>query len=541
MSEVAELQDSGRLFSRNQDSLKLFDIMNILRQESMKREIADKEKNTYLVCATQLGKVLEQEGEAIQKDIASLKNMLEQDYSLAKYDAAQDAYWRMYNPSFASTLDHLLFSLVQDEFSGLNDKHHVWNAVSWLWGKKKPLKEKVKLCDTILPKAQVDMSLLPRLDVEGLHFVEKGFCVEEGYVIHPVKKESLEQLVTLVSNSAMPGISFIADIETQEFLKKHFTGYSEKSLNDEVLKKMGLAPSFSWLKNQGTVAKYLTRYFLGQTSSYTTKQIQRWNGKENFNSKEGTLLSCITNGAVGVLGMGYYALGEALGIRLPLNEYWPVPITLATLSVAQYSIISSTLAKRHSGNIPGVILGFPLKVYLSQKEKKLDELCVIGGKIEEETAQALSNYHPIMKRMASHPVEESVESSLKWGPKNHHTHGKSYRQELQRVAEESSFGKNYYFSPELGVLTFCEVEKDFPYTKVSTLICQKGERWATTFITKKNEIDIDLLNQWAYDHQTVDQCLVDELAKVMNADYLHLTSYTHSSQGIHNQDYKVIA
>lgn len=550
MSETLEM---GDLQGKREEFFHFLQEMRKLRYLSKCRELHPQEKNEYLLLTTHLGSWLKSE-ESAQKDVVHLKEMLEQDYSLTQYDFTHDMFWRAVEPGFTNTLDHLLISLTQDEFASLEDKHHLWNAVSWLWGKEKPIREYVELCDTLLSQTEVDLDVLypTHLKKEGVLHV-KG----KGYVASTPSQESLERLSYLLKKSNSCELSFIADRKSQEYLKKEFPKASTLTLEDETLKEVGLAPSWKWLRNQGKIAKDITYYFLGQTSRYTTGQLQRWNGVEHFNQERSVRAPISTNrnaGFIGLMGSGFGGAAQMLwngffNESSPLEIPGLLPVGLASaglLVVAAAQIWAFTVntanSKSGGGSIPGLILGLPLSLYFRKKGSELSSLRLLTipkQNVKESSSSLSQSYHPAMEVMAEHQISKEVEDNLVWTLENHHTQGKVYAEKLQSAQKSPPyFGKNYRITPGLNTLTFYELGHHNPYTKVSALICQKGERWATTFITKKEGAgNIDVLNEWASIHQKIEESHVQELSKKVGAEYFHLTQFV---EGKKMGDYRVV-
>ncbi len=108
----------------------------------------------------------------------------------AEYDPYFIEAWEQIYPDFINVLENLTIQLMGDDLAGFKSTHHIWNAIKYLSTEGKPLKDSLKVYDTILP-------VQPSLDLKG--FTVTGIEPSDGILTLGREPDKLEDIVKRAS------------------------------------------------------------------------------------------------------------------------------------------------------------------------------------------------------------------------------------------------------------------------------------------------------------------------------------------------------
>ena len=561
----------------NGNMAKITEVMERLRREGQATgELSYEKKNEYLHLAYRLASCIEalSDKEMVEKMNEVVKQFDKSSLFFA-YDFAQDNFWRENEQEFSKNLDRIVIGLAGDNFSGLEDKHHILNALKYLGSANEPLEKRLEVYDTILPVNNLSREkyrgiLLKRLGAKSYANQEntKTLFVPFGDVNERLIKSleffGFDHLETYAENN------FGFDCKNTE------SGFKRKV---EVLKEDAKKPSdkkpskfIDLLANTIKYTKPLSYLVLGALPTSIQRRIERRfdhsNVENAFNPAVASFYqSCIEH-------LGIYAAG---GIYSALDHHHD---GFGLIGVVAYTFVDELfrgifLDYLHDDNIfqyPKKVAGsMVLKLPFLPLEKILDynsgkiakNLVRISLTLEPSKSCRLNNendsgklnvprdYQQMLEKLAQYPVSEELEGNLVWSRENHHTQGRYFAKEiitqmpvefarqkypiretgeiigeLERNlgSKEDHIPKGMHLAREAGALTFYDFLELNPYVKFSGLTCLPGRRFAYTFVSEKQEESFEEIGNILGSEGDFDSKLT-RIFEATKSEYLHLTYF----------------
>ena len=508
----------------------------IRREELVSNRIGDNKKNEYLHLAVRLASGIE--ALADEKTLGKMDfvvKQLDRNPALMAYDYLQDGFWRESEPEFTRSLDQLLIGLKQDSFSGLEDKHHLLNALKYLGSKDEELKKRLEIYDTILPFNTPSMERNRKLFLASLEKYGKIDVKNGGLKVREAK-----DLDKLLNAAGFFGFSDVDVVLSPAELNTIEKKYNPIALEDQSEVKGELENS-KFAKAFGKI-KFLTYPILGNASGYVQRTLENKLGKKNFDGEDASPVSCLTNVVGSILYLGYGAF-YAITSENPVPFFSTVSALSAGVMFTQEMVrttIADSMQKRVLGNLTGKILFSPLDLGLYLKYGRLDknEKNLFGINLtnlrspEDHSYNGKKvghNYHVRLEELAQKQLPDKVEDNLTWSLENHHTQGKRFKRRLYNAGKIDGFQSKRHLDRELGALTLYDVLNAGPYQKTSAIVCFKGKRYVMTYVTGKKENDFNAVSNLLSTDKKMNE-KISELSSLTDAEYLHLTEYANGGK-----------
>src|SRR3989344_5633272 len=383
----------------------------IRREELVSNRIGDNKKNEYMHLAVRLASGIEAlADEKTLEKMDFVVKQLDRNPALMAYDYLQDGFWRESEPEFTRSLDQLLIGLKGDSFSGLEDKHHLLNALKYLGSKDEELKKRLEIYDTILPFNTPSMEQNRKLFEGELKRLRIESIQEQDEITANVKNsDDVERVLSVAQKLGFSNVKTIIGKKKYEEIEKKYPGSSilgdESSVNSLKFKRGKFAKAFGKIKP-------LTYPILGASSSYVQESLERRVGKENFDAGYSTIHSFIGFLSYGALYTIYHIvrrkLEDVTGLNLPDSSLAFGLSVLGQEAIRMFRASSkANITNDHRpavGNIAGTILFSPLSLYfhLTNDEdsvRNVANIKLVSPEAEPKIGR-LQNYHKLLDELA---------------------------------------------------------------------------------------------------------------------------------------------
>ena len=518
----------------HQDLVSILQSMEAIRQEELAgRKITSKKKDEYLHLTYRLGSVLE--GLADKRIVQKMQVVVEainKSPALRSYDFMQDEFWQATNPEFSRSLDQILITLQGDEFTSLQDKQHIVNALKYLGSASEEFDERMKIIDTINPfntNNTVDNRATFRkaLRQAGITNGER----KGGLVIKINSSRRLEEVVAAAGKLGYASIQVLAKGEEMDQIKQKYPfAYliegdisKQVQLITESQEQMEGKKTFNWWKKQ------VLHYIFGNAGRGTQEELSNRLGKDKFDPEYATVTSTIFNGAASLIHLvGYCGVGAIIdantSLHVPGTSYWYVSLIGFANEGMRLVYGLNMYQKGGWGSLLGTALFSPLSAYflITGKKKSTSLMEIPLAKPQNYLSNiGAPNYHPQLEELAQKEISAEVEQNLSWRPDNHHQQGELYTQAL--FSETNEFEIN--LQRKTGIQTYYRVLETGPYKKVQALICKPGERNVLTYITSGDKAtDFETISTILANDQTPEQ-QVEAISQHVKAEYIHLSKF----------------
>lgn len=521
----------------NNDFLSAIHSMGDIRHEQLtERKISDEDKNEYLHLAYRLASIIEgQIDKDLIKKMHGVVSKLNMNKALLSYDFLQDRFWREVEPDFTKKLDQTTIHLMGDEFQGLEDKHHIFNALKYLGSRDELLETRLAVYDTILPFNHNSTKNNKKLFEQQIKKTLKKVKGVEGLVVRVKDINDLEHNLNVAGSLGFSHLRSVVNakdykqlLENNDYLisviDKKFKEPLEKSQ-----KKLKIPKMFYPI--------------IGMLPGGFQQKLEDKLGIENFDAVEATKSS----GRAHYAAAGALAFSSLVGWASEMNNWKWLAVGGGYLFIQE--VIRNTIEERNTRNIfnyeepigtpHGAVLGAPCYLFKNpqKKNKLLIEINIPENKYQNRKHEKGKNYHPDIEKLALEIFSQEKEQNLIWSLDNHHTQGKYFEQELRSgKINLNGFGSERYLAKEIGALALYDVFESKPYKKVSALMAFPNQRYVMTYINdNKNSCDFQEMSRIL----SQDKPVKDKLQLVSNhiePEYMHLSKF---NGGEKTEDYTV--
>ena len=515
-----------------EDLVHIISSMESLRQEQINGNTSSEKRNEYLHLAYRLGSAIE--ATADKQMATRFQSVLEKvnaNPALLQYDYLQDQFWRKAEPEFSRTLDNILLFIKGDAFNGLQEKHHLFNALKYIGSKEEPLKERLRIYDTILPFHSTTSSnshLISELEQKLKSEVKiDGTVLNIGYVNNP------QLAIELATNAGFQSLTYLAD--KKDTLPN---GAQHLSEGNHLLPTSKRGELFAAAITH-PVMKLISYPLIGALPGRLQERIKNYVDRTKYRYEFNNLTASMTNRLVegfGLIGAGAYAFWERSA-----DASYPVSYLLASAAIGiglvvnitgRYFIAGGELGEysSHGAERPvGSIFTLPLHIVeqiLNRFTPRNPMQVQINLKWKpQEPNLEVHNFHPVLEQIAVEQEGSALNQNLVWSMENHHTQGEYYTKNLNGEKRLSHFKKNNHLNRTAGGLAVHDLLISDPYRKHTAFISFPDERYVFTLITQKdNPIDYEELID------TLRTNTPEQSAKALmestRAQYLHFSRIT---------------
>lgn len=541
--------------------------MNLLRKEELKEDsVKDEVRDHYLHLTYRLASTLE----GLIDDHSSSKmqevaGCLRANPALLHYDVFQDTFWATVEPEFSTNLDELVISFMGDDFSGLKDKHHFFNAIKYLDSQDDSLTERLQVYDTLLPFHPPKTEKMEKSWKRLKKFCKVNGTKEKSMNLYASKVTDLDSLLRHASYMGFQEV--YVSMAKKVFDKAVHPKYPRAEIVTMLPSELGNAPA----KNRAEKLRFAIAYTgivsLPLVSGLPTDLLKRLDTyfEENGARKVASEFSWYLGVGTGLEGVysaaaGIYALATYPGSQniLPTDTLSAMVISgFLTLSFLSRLAVScfrwSSTKEYHESDIrgnyalssmplAGVVYAYDYLAKMFRKKKKMNlvkyanEMAQVvripvvakfplkGGMPEEGEA---SNYHAMLERLAAYDLPDDVVNNLTWKIDNHHRQGKFVEEQYQKSElYEPSFQQKRVLNREENALVSYDSFHSGPYTKLSALITFADMRYAITAVGCGDEVEmLKTATDWLAHHNLDSNKEKEAFGKTMNAHHLHLSCF----------------
>ncbi len=522
MSDVPNVVD----IELSQDDLQSSLVLILTNMESIRREqmkenlISDESKNQYLHLTYRLASILEgfakdeKEDSGITEQMQSVIDCVSKNNALLNYDFLQDNFWRGVEPEFSKTLDLILIRLKGDAFSGLQDKHHIINAIKYLAGSNLNFDEKMQVYDTIMPYNTPNTQLNEKFFKEKM----KELGIEGDIENLVLEAKNVKNLDSLLYSASLVGVARVKVKMDLELYQKKYSNDGRAMILDVNEKKERLSKLLQTTKKYQKKPSGIKSFFgFGNKEQESLELDEELEKSESAKEqKTAIVMFDLTRDT----DCEYY-YDEEKGFGLDKGSF-----------DADEDSSNSNDGEYYNSKWDPVSEQF-IPIHHSSKEKSLKKKQKINAllfgidkkirkqenKVSEEKKE--HNNHPLLEQLAQKSVEQ--ENNLIWTRENHHTQGKYFSKELLQGIKLGEFQNQEHLEREHGARTFYDILESGPYTKTTALICFQGNRYAMTLINE-SELDFTKLSKIFAAQKSCEE-KITLLTELTQAHYIHLSQY----------------
>ncbi|MBI5065005.1 hypothetical protein HZA97_02105 [Candidatus Woesearchaeota archaeon] len=537
MSEVPKVVDMEISDDDLQSSLvKILTSMESLRREQMKENlISDESKNEYLHLTYRLASILEgfardeKENSVLTDRMQLVMDVVSKNNALLSYDFLQDDFWRGVEPEFSKTLDLILIRLKGDAFSGLQDKHHIINAIKYLAGSNLSFDDKVEVYDTILPYNTPNTKLNEKFFKEKM----KELGIEGNIEDLILEAKNVKNLDSLLYSASLVGVSRVKVKMDYELYQKKYSKYSNAMIID-VSEVKGRLAKLQKAKKHSKKPAGIKSFFGFGNKEQEYLETEEEPLEINKEQKIALVMFDLTRDVTYLeskhsknLDLEDFESGEDDDFT---DDFDDDSESCVIGSDWNYDPNLGLQQKKGSNDNFGsllVPLGYSKNKKSHKKQNKIDELlsaCDKKTKKRENThseGKKEHNNHPLLEQLAQKVVEQ--ENNLVWSRENHHTQGKYFSKELLQGIKLGEFQNQEYLERECGARTFYDLLQSGPYNKTTAIVCFKDERYALTLINE-SELDFAALSKIFAQQKSCEE-KINSVAELTQAHYIHLSQY----------------
>ena len=497
--------------------LQLLDAMENIRIAEQNGGGSPKQRDTYLGMSQELGELLISMPQ-IKSQLNNLKALFEKGEGKS-YDPFFADVFRTTCPEMALGLEKLTIQLFGDDLTGFDDNHHIWNAVKYLSSRGKQKGEMLKIFDSIVP-------MQPARSYQGLDVDGKEPTKEILYVGRSPK--GLIKLAARVGDAGFKTLRAEIDMNHPSDEERTMLGEVNSRVQADEAKKESRIIRFIE-KNYNKVTWAPIYFVVGGLP----KKVQEWvinKLKQNIYIRgDDTTLA-------NIIGEGVISAGAAIACGLTLGPLACIPaagyfgytgIKGIVTAYKQYNDPVGLCCGNLFWKLP--LLPFELKIRKEEKEEedktKKDWALIdfkLGGYHQKRSRnQDKHNLHPVMGSLGAVTVDASIEENLIHTPNNHNSQGYDFREAL--LAKTPQLEQCVLNREHDAVTSFNVLPVDI-YSKISALVCFKGQRYAITMVTPSEFRPQDLPALLADSTKPIGKKL-EGIAKSSNAIYAHVTQF----------------
>src|SRR3989344_2216598 len=507
------------------DLAKVVRSMSQLGAETIRdRKLTDAQKDEYLHMTYRLASGIQAiSDEQMVKRMQLVAERVTKNPSLLQYDPMQDGFWRKNDPAFSENLDDLLISIVRDDFTDVDAKHHVLQAVKYLGVEDSPFEKREEVYDTILPfqgsvQSELNEGILKRI---------LGKLFGAQYKLEDL--ESLVLSVDAVKDGFSPELIDIAKEMGYSNLRVKITDKEWKRIESQ-LEYARIASSDQMQNNQEGINFYnkLVKYtkpisylFLGALPRSLQDKLD--NTLPDFSKRVAFSASCWTEIAGSVIGAASLAV---------LNNHPIYLLTgLPTLCDGIYRGFKGLDSEGDNyeesrGSVFLKPVFYPVERHLDKKPKGFKVLTIPIRKMK--SSKPLPNPLAHYDRVARLEVPQDVEQNLVWSQENHHSYGKHFM-EFVNSAESIPEGIliSRHIDKESQSVAYSHETAVDGFAKNCALYCfNGGRRYLVTAIGKesKRKVFVENIRRILASDKDLEKKL-GEMGKQTNAKYLHIIEY----------------
>ena len=526
-----------------QDLHKIISAMGLIRNEQLtKNGICDENKNEYLHLTYRLASAIGGLADIpLLEKTEGIFTAIDNNPALLSYDYLQDAFWRNTEREFTESLDRIVIALQKDYFTGLEDKHHVFNALKFLGSTEEPFETRMQIYDTILPFNNPTSEHNRVLFTNELKKNKISADVVDGLTLVVKEDKDLGKLIKTAAHLGFKDLKTITD--DYEIVKKQ---YPEIEVLERFVPETKLKRTSQKLSRLDALKSIALHYIMGNASYFVQKNLEERFGEEYFKPKSATKLAFSVNLFSATANLLYTGLSYLGDLNLPctypklaavlfLSEVMRSPILLENNEMYNQGCFHMYNQGFIAGNMPGTILFSPLSMYYHLSKNKHQHWIKVplsseqdGDKEKYLSRRAHTNFIPFLEDLAQKQLPK-VEDNLRWALENHYTQGNYFTIELFKKAESNSFKRNEYRQRESSSMTFYDISDTGLYKKIASLTCFPDQRYVLSVINKDSKIDFDALTRVLSTQKSVRE-KSDEISSLVNAEYLHLIKFEHGEK-----------
>ncbi len=202
--------------------------MEAIRQDALtERGFSQDQADDYVHLATRLASAMEGlANEQLGKKVRSQITIANSNPKLVLFDSLQSDYWGKKNKEFLRGLAQITVQFMGDDFRGLGDTHHFWNAIKYLGCVGLPSEQRSVVLSTIVPFHTPD-GLKPK--------IKKG--KGDGLTVVVPKAGALPDAVDAAKNYGFTAVRFKANHRELAEIKKQYpsinlVGVENQTAND---------------------------------------------------------------------------------------------------------------------------------------------------------------------------------------------------------------------------------------------------------------------------------------------------------------------
>ncbi len=514
-----------------QDIVTIINGMEAIRQEQIAdRNITEEKKNEYLHLTYRLASAIEGIAEeGLVKNIQKVVDAIEKNPELLCYDYLQDCFWKNAEPEFSFHLDKVLIKLKGDDFSGLQDKHHVVNALKYINSKEEPLEKRLNVYDTILPfndhASDYNEKLFrEELKKRGIKSVESS----RGLTLRVKNTKNLEKAISAAKSLGFKSVMTVMTHNKYDKLAKT-KKYDSMVLDVEHDVYSGLYGRLGNLKIK-KIPKILYPIF-GAFPKKIKENLEERLGSHNFDSESASNISGGFNAVASLVSVFTSLILLSLdnppiaGMNLEKSLFW-----------GGLYLFGETLIRSYNDCKIGTLIFSPLNLLHVKKEDNYLVRIDVPTNNQEAISKTVNQKQ--LEDLAHIKVPLEKEKNLVWSLENHYTFGKYFTESLPIfLIEPPNCASASIPEKDIGALTFYNIFQSQDYKKLSALVCFENNRYALTAISKIKEIPFREIAVELSRQQPTEEKL-KRLSKITSAKYLRLSKFESCRK---TDDYTVMA
>jgi hypothetical protein len=529
------------------DVVSILDSMSSIRQEQLTdNRVSDETKNEYLHLTCRLASCMQATADdGLRDKMQATFDALVGNAALMTYDYSQGSFWRRVDPNFSKNLESATICLIGDDFRGLEDSHHIWNASKYIWGNEASEDDRLGMYDTVLPFSDPLNGDHVSQFSKGLRSAlgSKDVRIDGRNLTLGSTPNDIDRVRRVAKRFGFRNLQMIVDgDDAVDNLKKDYglnVMANDYRLDGDLKKGGGLSRFFGKaVKN----TKFVSYPLLGLLPASIQRRIESRFAdvgiKDSFNATYASAASNFSE-MIGV-PVGGIVMANTVG------PWWAWIPTIA-YSVANgiiRGINNGTISQESPVDAPTTAFGNSLlELAYLPVGKVVDK--VVGAspyndpilirmsledeynsKEDVEFNSKQHNYHPLMEDLASTVLDTELEGNLIWSLGNHHTQGRYFEAELRKKHDFGAFGRDRCLVKKAGTLILSDKTFFGPYGKVSALVCTPTQRFALTYvgmntgrITDYKEVGNILAKYGPLDAKLTD------LSEHVGAEYAHISHF----------------
>ncbi len=459
--------------------------------------------------------------------------------ALLHYDYTQEGFWREVEPEFSKSIDRVLISLRGDDFSTLEEKYHLINAVKFIGCKDSEMAEKLKVYDTIQPYNELKGENKDIFMKEISKVINQKRIGVSPFHMKVSSNTNIEKILESAPKLGFTTVETVFPGEELEGLKEKFKGtvrnvsFKGPAKDDPFYSK---AVGSNTTKALACIVKYtkpISYNILGQLPGSIQQRIENAfedAGVQNaYNAEAASKVATATEGAI------LFGGSMVAGLLLKQPEYLLGMFSVLYSAIRFMSIEDGAFDFLEDGPTGHPLLKpifWPLEKILEKTKGRVGpkpeivefQLKDPVTRSRETGGENAANYHSNLEQIAAYSTGEKAEKNLVWSLDNHYTQGEEFEKSMKKSKLTGFLGYTH-LSREAGVMGFYNVSYAGPYRKISALICKPGERYALTYIKpeetpgKFEDINKIIASDKSFDAK------IKTFFDYSQAEYLHISRF----------------